>query len=110
VRLEDGTVVAAGADARGLAEGTPLILGIRPERLLAETTAGEGTAQTKVIVAEHLGDTVFLYVQSPGGTGQLTVKALPENPLRTGDDTHLRFPAKHCLLFGPDDRTLPRLS
>ena len=109
VRLEDGTLLAAGADARGLSEGTALRLGIRPERLLAETAAGEGTAKTKVIVAEHLGDTVFLYVQSPGSTGQLTVKAQPENPLRTGDETHLRFPAKHCLLFGPDDRTLPRL-
>ena len=101
---------AAGADASGLAEGTALTLGIRPERLLAETAAGEGTAKTKVIVAEHLGDTVFLYVQSPGGIGQLTVKAQPENPLRTGDETHLRFPAKHCLLFGPDHRTLPRLA
>ncbi|MBP1772948.1 MAG: malK [Holophagaceae bacterium] len=109
VRLEDGTLLTAGADARGLAEGTPLTLGIRPERLLAETTGGEGTARTTVVVAEHLGDTVFLYVQAPGGTGQLTVKAQPENPLRTGDETHLRFPAKHCLLFGPDDQTLPRL-
>ena len=39
----------------------------------------------------------------------LTVKAQPENPLQTGDETYLRFPAKHCLLFGPDDRTLPRI-
>ncbi|MBK9797445.1 MAG: sn-glycerol-3-phosphate ABC transporter ATP-binding protein UgpC [Holophagaceae bacterium] len=110
VRLEDGTVIVAGADARGLAEGTALTLGIRPERLLAETEAGEGTARTTVIVSEHLGDTVFLYVQSPGSTGQLTVKAKPENPLRTDDVTYLRFPTKHCLLFGPDSRTLPRLS
>ena len=110
VCLEDGTLLAAGADARSLKPGAALTLGIRPERLLAETAASEGTASTQVIVAEHLGDTVFLYVQAPGGTGQLTVKAQPENPLRTGDGTHLRFPARHCLLFGPDDRTLPRLS
>ncbi|HJW71828.1 MAG TPA: sn-glycerol-3-phosphate ABC transporter ATP-binding protein UgpC [Geothrix sp.] len=110
VRLEDGTLLPAGVDARGLAEGTALMMGIRPERILAETAAGEGTTKTSVIVAEHLGDTVFLYVQSPGGTGQLTVKAKPENPLRTGDETHLRFPPKHCQLFGPDDRALPRIS
>ena len=108
VRLSDGTLVVAGSDARGLAEGTTLVMGIRPERITAGTEAGEGTAKTSVIVAEHLGDTVFLYVQSPGTPGQLTVKAKPENPLRTGDETHLSFPAKHCLLFGPDDRTLPR--
>jgi multiple sugar transport system ATP-binding protein len=109
VKLADGTLVTAGADARGLAEGTALMMGIRPERIVAATEAGEGTAKTSVIVAEHLGDTIFLYVHAPGGTGQLTVKAKPENPLRTGDETHLSFPAKHCLLFGPDDRTLPRL-
>jgi len=109
VRLEDGTLLPAGADARGLAEGTPLTLGIRPERLIAGTAAEEGTARTSVLVAEHLGDTVFLYVQLPGSAGQLTVKSQPETPLRTGDETHLRFPAKHCLLFGPDDRTLPRI-
>jgi multiple sugar transport system ATP-binding protein len=109
VKLADGTLVATGADARGLAEGTALVLGIRPERIVAGTEAGEGTAKTSVIVSEHLGDTIFLYVHAPGGTGQLTIKAKPENPLRTGDETHLSFPAKHCLLFGPDDRTLPRL-
>jgi multiple sugar transport system ATP-binding protein len=114
VKLADGTLVLAGSDARGLAGGTALVMGIRPERIVAATEAGPdasaGTAKTSVIVAEHLGDTIFLYVQAPGGTGQLTVKAKPENPLRTGDETHLSFPAKHCLLFGPDDRTLPRLS
>jgi multiple sugar transport system ATP-binding protein len=109
VKLADGTLVIAGSDARGLAEGTALMMGIRPERILAATEAGEGTAKTSVIVAEHLGDTIFLYVHAPGGTGQLTVKAKPENPLRTGDETHLSFPEKHCLLFGPDDRTLPRI-
>jgi multiple sugar transport system ATP-binding protein len=109
VKLADGTLVLAGSDARGLAVGTALVMGIRPERIVAATEAGEGTAKTSVIVAEHLGDTIFLYVHTPGGTGQLTVKAKPENPLRTGDETHLSFPAKHCLLFGPDDRTLPRL-
>jgi len=109
VRLEDGTQVAAQVDARGLAEGAALTLAIRPERLLAETTSGEGTARTSVIVSEHLGDTVFLYVHAPGGQGQLTVKALPETPLRTGDETHLRFPAKHCHLFGPGGRACTRL-
>ncbi len=109
VRLEDGTLLTAQVDARGLAEGAGLTLGIRPERLLADTTGGEGAVGATVIVSEHLGDTVFLYVQAPGGQGQLTVKAPPETPLRSGDATYLRFPAKHCHLFGPDDRALPRL-
>jgi len=109
VRIADGTLVTAQVDARGLAEGTPLTLGIRPERLLPEATASEGAAKATVLVAEHLGDTVFLHIQGLEGQGQLTVKAPPETPFRTGSDIHLRFPAKHCHLFGPDDRALTRL-
>ena len=38
----------------------------------------------------------------------MTVKTLPENPLRTGDNTRLAFPAKHCHLFDPTGLSLPR--
>ncbi len=110
VRLEDGTVVAVAVDATGQAVGAALILGIRPEHLEASRTGGEGRARTAVRVAEHLGDTVFLYVDSPGGAGQLTVKAQPEDPLHMGDEAHLCFPAQRCYLFGADDRTLPRIA
>jgi multiple sugar transport system ATP-binding protein len=92
-----------------MAAGETLTLGIRPERLQADTAGGAGAVGASVLVSEHLGDTVFLYVQAPGGQGQLTVKAPPETPLRSGDATYLRFPAKHCHLFGPDDRALRRL-
>ena len=109
VRLADGTLLPAGADARGLAEGTALTLGIRPERLVASRTPAEHTAKSTVRVAEHLGDTVFLYVESPGTGEQLTVKTSPEDPLAMGDAVHLGSPAHHCLLFGPDDKTLPRI-
>jgi multiple sugar transport system ATP-binding protein len=109
VRLADGTLVTAQVDAQGVAEGTDLTLGIRPERVVVEPAAGEGAARAEVLVSEHLGDTVFLHVQVPGGAGQLTVKTHPENTLRPGDGTHLRFPAKHCHLFGPDDRAFTRL-
>ena len=110
VRLADGTIVAVAADATGQAVGAGLVLGIRPEHLDASRSAGEGRARTTVRVAEHLGDTVFLYVDSPGETGQLTVKAQPENPLHMGDEAHLSFPADRCYLFGADDRTLPRIA
>ncbi|GLH73280.1 sugar ABC transporter ATP-binding protein [Geothrix limicola] len=110
VRLKDGTPVTVSADARGLGDGAALTLGIRPEHLLAGSEAGEGRARTAVRVAEHLGDTVFLYVESPGSPESLTVKALPENRLGMGDPAHLSFPPEHGYLFGPDDRTLPRTS
>jgi len=108
VRLSDGTPVRIQADATGLAAGTALTVGIRPEHLLASLTAEGDAAPGLVQVAEHLGDITYLYIQAPSATETLTVKAVPENPLRTGDATRLTFPAEHCYLFGPDGRTLPR--
>jgi multiple sugar transport system ATP-binding protein len=110
VKLMDGTLVAVAADATNQAVGATLCLGIRPEHLEAAKLASEGSARSTVRVAEHLGDTVFLYVESPGEAGQLTVKAQPENPLVMGDEAHLSFPAERCYLFGTDDQTLPRIA
>ncbi len=109
VRLEDGSQLTAQVDARGVAPGTPLTLGIRPERLQLDADGAEGSVPARVLVAEHLGDTVFLYAEAPGSADQLTLKAQPETTLRAGDTARLRFPAKHCHLFGPDDRALTRL-
>ena len=108
VRLTDGTLVRVQAQAGDLAPETPLTLGIRPEHLAAALTAEGDAAPGRIQVAEHLGDITYLYVQAPSATETLTVKALPENPLKTGDATRLTFPAEHCYLFGPDGRTLPR--
>jgi len=109
VRLQDGTHMAVAADARGLAEGQALMVGIRPEHVVAARTPSEGSARTTVRVAENLGDTVFLYVESPDSNGPLTVKTHPENPLGAGDEAHLSFPPECCYLFGPDGKTLPRI-
>ncbi len=114
VRLQDGTAVTVRADARAFAEGTALTLGIRPEHLgaaRADATSADAAraASTFVRVAEHLGDTVFLYLDSPGSKEPLTVKASAENPLEAGDPARLAFPADRCYLFGPDERTLPRI-
>lgn len=109
VRLAEGTLLLADVDARSVAVGTALTLGIRPERLLAARVPSDHSAPSTVRVAEHLGDTVFLYVASPGSNEQLTVKTSPEDPLAMGDEVHLGFPSHHCLLFDTEGRTLPRI-
>ena len=106
VRLTDGTQVRVRADARNLAPETPLVLGIRPEHLLASPTGGPDSAPGKVQVAEHLGDITYLYVEAACATETLTVKANPDNPLKTGDATQLTFPEEHCYLFDPAGKTL----
>jgi len=108
VRLKDGTPVRVRADAHGLANGTPLTLGIRPEHLLASAEASPGSdpAPGKVQVAEHLGDITYLYLTAPSAEETLTIKANPENPLNTGDAAYLTFPAGHCYLFDPAGKAL----
>ncbi len=108
VRLQDGAIVQVKADARGLETGAPLTLGIRPEHLQARP--GDGGVHAQVRVAEHLGDTVFLYVDVPGTPQTLTVKAQPETRLATGDPADLHFPAERCYLFDAEDRALPALA
>ncbi len=108
VALSDGTRLHVAADSRGLAEGTPLTLGIRPEHLVAATEPGPETAAGRIQVAEHLGDITYFYVDAPCCPETLTVKANPDNPLATGSSAFIAFPAEHGYLFGQDGRTLPR--
>jgi multiple sugar transport system ATP-binding protein len=108
VRLASGFELEARADAADVALGSPLTLGIRPERLTASAGPGEGTLPGQVLVAEHLGDVVYLYVQTPSCPETLTIKADPANPLAAGHTAHLGFPSHHCLIFGSGGKALPR--
>nr|WP_320131012.1 sn-glycerol-3-phosphate ABC transporter ATP-binding protein UgpC [uncultured Holophaga sp.] len=108
VRLAEGTTVEVASDARGIEPGSPLTLGIRPEHIQAARSADDGALAGRVQVAEHLGDTTFLYIATLGCPETLTVKAQPENPLQTGDEAHLSFPAQRSYLFDAVGRTLPR--
>jgi len=106
VRLADGTVIEVQADARGLATEASMTLGIRPEHVVASRSTREGAIAGRVQVAEHLGDTTFLYIDTLGIREPLTVKSPPENPLQAGEEAHLGFPANRCFLFDPEGRTL----
>jgi len=109
VRLEDGTEIPVHADARGLNPGYRMTLGVRPEHILAGQTGVGPLVHGRVQVAEHLGDTTFLYVEVPGARENLTVKAQPENPLGMGDDARLYFPPQRSFLFDGQGRTLPAI-
>ena len=110
VSLPDGTIIKVDADARALAAGDAMTLGIRSEHLMAGSAPGENTVAAKVKVAEHLGDRTFFYMEIAGCRENLTVSAAPTNPLVTGSDAFLCFLPHHCYLFDGTGRTLPVLS
>jgi len=106
VRLASGAAVEVQADASALPAGAKLTLGIRPEHIDA-APAGSGIAAT-VQVAEHLGDTTYLYLALPGSAVPLVVRAEPDNPLQTGQTAQLTLPAQRCYLFDGEGKALPR--
>jgi multiple sugar transport system ATP-binding protein len=109
VRLEDGTELPVQADAQAFKEGEALTLGVRPEHIHAGPEGADHMVSAKIQVAEHLGDITFLYAEVAGAPENLTIKAHPDNPLRTGDGAWLRFPSERCFLFGSQGQTLPTL-
>jgi multiple sugar transport system ATP-binding protein len=106
VKLTGGMVVKVHADAHSVDTGGKLTLGIRPEHIDATPAPADGSVPGRVLVAEHLGDTTFLYLEMAGLSGSLTVKANPDNPLHSGDAAYLGFPADRCFLFDSQGRTL----
>ncbi|MBL0313527.1 MAG: sn-glycerol-3-phosphate ABC transporter ATP-binding protein UgpC [Holophagaceae bacterium] len=108
VKLSDGAVLQVRADARTKAEGEKLTLGIRPEHISASQTEAHNSLHGRVQVAERLGDTTFLYMDSASTGDTITVKTDPENTLNAGDEAHMSFPRHHCYLFDSQGQTLPR--
>jgi multiple sugar transport system ATP-binding protein len=96
VRLADGTAVPAGR-AAGIAQGSPVTLGIRPEHV---RIGGEGTISAPVDLVEATGHGIVLH---------LTLRGEPFNVL-THDRAHLHpagpvtltLPQEQVHLFGPD--------
>ena len=110
VRLHDDLPRPVSVDASGVAAGTKITLGIRPEHVIASPNPSLNAVKCQVQLAEHLGDTTYLHILLTGGTDTLTVRTEPENPLDTGDMAYLTLPPKRCFLFDDKGKTLPRVA
>ncbi len=110
VRLADGTLITTTVDARALATGATLTLGVRPEHVQALPTPAANSLRCTVQVAEHLGDATYLYLDAAGADGHFVARATPDNPLASGDTAHLVLPTAHCYLFDDKGLALPPLT
>jgi multiple sugar transport system ATP-binding protein len=108
VALADGTGIDVQADAAGLSPGTPLTLGVRPEHVVAVAEPAGNTLQGQVLGRLHLGDTTYLYLQTPGRDASFVARTDPDNPLAVGELANLVLPAQRCYLFDTEGRTLAR--
>jgi multiple sugar transport system ATP-binding protein len=90
----------------GLPAGTKLQVGIRPERLAAQS--GEGAFAGRLVYRENLGSDLFLHVAPVGAPGPLVVRCDPSllDSMSLGDRVQIGLSAEHLLLFDPDGRRI----
>ena len=119
-----GAPLTAAVDARGVAAGAAVTLGIRPEHIL-HGEAGEGSPlQVTLQQMERLGDSSLLYTQVAAGAPLVTVRvegaaaqaAGERITLRleghasqsTGDKVTLRLRPEQCHLFDAQGKAFRR--
>jgi len=107
LELADHTRITAAVDARRLATGSAVTLGVRPEHLEASATQADNAMVGEVQAAEHLGDVTYFYLQVQGAS-QVVSRTDPENTLDIGDRAYLRLPPQRCYLFDAEGLALPR--
>jgi multiple sugar transport system ATP-binding protein len=92
--------------AGGLAPGTEVTLGIRPEDL-APAGRGDATLAGKVLVVERLGSESYVYLRTEG---EQTVVARREPSAEPAPDEAVAvgLVASRCHLFGPDGLAIER--
>ncbi|MDE2371853.1 MAG: sn-glycerol-3-phosphate ABC transporter ATP-binding protein UgpC [Burkholderiales bacterium] len=75
VRLAGGETLHAAVDARRLAAGAPVTLGVRPEHLLPAAGTGTDAIVREVQWQERLGDATYLYVEGASAGAPWVAKA-----------------------------------
>ena len=100
VRLGGGAEVETRAPRDGLADDTPVQLGLRPEHV--EVVApGSGTADAETVLVERLGERTLVYARLADGL-EVTAQDGGGGRVRIGDRIGLRVDGAAAHLFGPD--------
>ncbi|GLR12797.1 maltose/maltodextrin import ATP-binding protein MalK [Chitinimonas prasina] len=97
VQLADGSMVTAAVDASAGQVGGKVTLGIRPEHF--EFSASGNTISGQLIAVEHLGEATICYLQVPGASEHLVVRADAEHEAKPGETLSVRLPETRCYLF-----------
>lgn len=105
VHLGNGGIVKVPVDGEGVAEGTPLVLGIRPEHL---HPADDGVLAGEIMVVERLGGETYLYVHSENASSLLVSEAGGNSEARAHEHAKLGFDPADAHLFSADGLALER--
>lgn len=111
VTLNADTVVKTLADTSSSSVGATLTLGIRPEHLRLAQPEDEGKVTAQVVLVEHLGDQMLVYLRLAGVAEEVCMKLSGQAArLHYGDQVTVAFPPEHCMLFDAQGLALPRVT
>jgi multiple sugar transport system ATP-binding protein len=106
VALPGGASLTVPCLAEGIQSGDVLTLGVRPEHLVEQESAGfDGRLTGEVIVVEHLGGETLLHVGLEDGR-TIQVKGSGESSARDGQRIDVGFAVRHAHLFRHDGAAL----
>ncbi len=111
VRLPGGATVVVPVAADGLAEGSPLTLGLRPEHLGINEAAGgpaDATMTGQAQLVEHLGGEILAHVVLDDGT-RLDVKTHGHSEVSRAAAIAIGVRGELCYLFDAAGDCLPAL-
>jgi multiple sugar transport system ATP-binding protein len=107
VTLADGSRLRCAVDARAVAAGQKVTLGVRPEHLAIGT--GDNGFEAAVSFVDRLGSASFVYFDCPGAEMSLTVEHRGATALHSGERATLVVPPERTYLFDAQGQALPRL-
>jgi multiple sugar transport system ATP-binding protein len=97
----------AEVDARALAVGSEITLGVRPEHVLIAAAPGDNVVTGLVAFLEQLGEANYIYVRLAGGE-LVTVRDAEQTSASIGSPIHLGLPPAALHLFDAGDIAAPR--
>ncbi|TCO75989.1 carbohydrate ABC transporter ATP-binding protein (CUT1 family) [Plasticicumulans lactativorans] len=103
VTLASGARASATVDAGSARVGDKVTLGVRPEHtLIGGSTDAMGVITGGARHVEHLGESSYLYVESPATANDeatLTVREEGDTAIHVGEPLTVTLPEAHCHLF-----------
>lgn len=103
VFLREGDFQKRKAVDSGCQVGQELLIGVRPEDVLLETTSGDDTRTAIVEMKEEMGAETYYYLKFQGG--RLTARLFGTGRWQVGDSVNIRLLPERLHFFDPETGT-----
>jgi len=107
VSLPGGSNLRVAVDGSRLQPEEPVIIGIRPEHIVAASHADQ-SLNCEVDIVERLGTTTFLYARLSDANAEIVAAVPGDSRVVSGEHIELGIPSSALHLFDANGEALPR--